>query len=58
MGKQWKQCQTLFFWAPKSLQELDMTYVYVATEQQQPIMSAQERESSQLSSSMQINKTC
>ena len=19
-GKQWKQCQTLFFWAPKSLQ--------------------------------------
>ena len=19
MGKQWKQCQTLFFWAPKSL---------------------------------------
>ena len=20
MGKQWKQCQTLFFWAPKSLQ--------------------------------------
>ena len=22
MGKQWKQCQTLFFWAPKSLQML------------------------------------
>ena len=20
LGKQWKQCQTLFFWAPKSLQ--------------------------------------
>ena len=20
MGKQWKQCQTLFFWGPKSLQ--------------------------------------
>ena len=20
MGKHWKQCQTLFFWAPKSLQ--------------------------------------
>ena len=20
MGKQWKQCQTLFFWSPKSLQ--------------------------------------
>ena len=20
MGKQWKQCQTLFFWAPKSQQ--------------------------------------
>ena len=20
MGKQWKQCQTLFFWAPTSLQ--------------------------------------
>ena len=20
MGKQWKQCQTLIFWAPKSLQ--------------------------------------
>ena len=20
MGKQWKQCQTLFIWAPKSLQ--------------------------------------
>ena len=20
MGKQWKQCQTLFFWAPKSVQ--------------------------------------
>ena len=23
MGKQWKQCQTLFFWAPKSLQDGD-----------------------------------
>ena len=23
MGKQWKQCQTLFFWAPKSLQMVD-----------------------------------
>ena len=22
MGKQWKQCQTLFFWAPNSLQML------------------------------------
>ena len=22
IGKQWKQCQTLFFWAPKSLQML------------------------------------
>ena len=22
MGKQWKQCQTLFFWAPISLQML------------------------------------
>ena len=22
MGKQWKQCQTLFFWAPKSLRML------------------------------------
>ena len=21
-GKQWKQCQTLFFWAPKSLQSV------------------------------------
>ena len=20
MGRQWKQCQTIFFWAPKSLQ--------------------------------------
>ena len=20
VGKEWKQCQTLFFWAPKSLQ--------------------------------------
>ena len=20
MGKKWKQCETLFFWAPKSLQ--------------------------------------
>ena len=20
MGEQWKQCQTLFFWAPKALQ--------------------------------------
>ena len=22
MGKQWKQCQTLFFWTPKSLQRV------------------------------------
>ena len=22
MGKQWKQCQTLFFWAPQSLQRV------------------------------------
>ena len=22
MGKQWRQCQTLFFWAPKSLQKV------------------------------------
>ena len=22
VGKEWKQCQTLFFWAPKSLQML------------------------------------
>ena len=25
MGKQWKQCQTLFFWAPKSLQMVTAT---------------------------------
>ena len=25
MGKQWKQCQTLFFWAPKSLQMVTTT---------------------------------
>ena len=25
MGKQWKQCQTLFFWAPKSLQMMTAT---------------------------------
>ena len=24
-GEQWKQCQTLFFWAPKSLQMLTAT---------------------------------
>ena len=24
-GKQWKQCQTLFFWAPKSLQMVTAT---------------------------------
>ena len=24
-GKQWKQCQTLFFWAPKSLQMVTTT---------------------------------
>ena len=24
-GKQWKQCQTLFFWAPKSLQMMTAT---------------------------------
>ena len=26
MGKQWKQCQTLFFWAPKSLQMVDCSH--------------------------------
>src|SRR5574341_524703 len=26
MGKQWKQCQTLFFWAPKSLQIGDYSH--------------------------------
>ena len=26
MGKQWKQCQTLFFWAPKSLQIGDCSH--------------------------------
>ena len=26
MGKQWKQCQTLFFWAPKSLQDGDCSH--------------------------------
>ena len=26
MGKQWKQCQTLFFWAPKSLQDGDYSH--------------------------------
>ena len=26
MGKQWKQCQTLFFWAPKSLQNGDCSH--------------------------------
>ena len=25
MGKQWKQCQTLFFWAPKPLQMVTAT---------------------------------
>ena len=25
MGKQWKQCQTLVFWAPKSLQMVTAT---------------------------------
>ena len=25
MGKQWKQCQTLFSWAPKSLQMVTTT---------------------------------
>ena len=25
MGKQWKQCQTLVFWAPKSLQMVIVT---------------------------------
>ena len=32
MGKQWKQCQTLFFWAPKSLQmvtaAMQLKYAY------------------------------
>ena len=26
MGKQWKQCQTLFFGAPKSLQNVDCNH--------------------------------
>ena len=26
MGKQWKQCQTLCFWAPKSLQDGDCSH--------------------------------
>ena len=26
MGKQWKQCQTLFLWAPKSLQDDDCSH--------------------------------
>ena len=26
MGKQWKQCQTLFFWAPKSVQMVDCSH--------------------------------
>ena len=26
MGKQWKQCQTLFFGAPKSLQNVDCSH--------------------------------
>ena len=26
MGKQWKQCQTLFFWTPKSLQDGDCSH--------------------------------
>ena len=26
MGKQWKQCQTLFFWPPKSLQMFDCSH--------------------------------
>ena len=26
MGKEWKQCQTLFFWAPKSLQMGDCSH--------------------------------
>ena len=32
MGKQWKQCQTLIFWAPKSLQmviaAMELKYTY------------------------------
>ena len=28
MGKQWKQCQTLFFWAPKSLQMVTAAMVF------------------------------
>ena len=27
-GKQWKQCQTLFFWAPKSLQMVIAAMIY------------------------------
>ena len=26
MGKQWKQCQTLLFWIPKSLQDGDCSH--------------------------------
>ena len=26
MGKQWKQCQTIFFWAPKSLQMVNCSH--------------------------------
>ena len=42
MGKQWKQCQTLFFWAPKSLQmviaamKLKDTYSFKGRRQWQP----------------------
>ena len=31
MGKQWKQCQTLFFWAPKSLQMVTATMKFKDT---------------------------
>ena len=29
MGKQWEHCQTLFFWAPKSLQMVTAAMNYV-----------------------------
>ena len=28
MGKEWKRCQTLFFWAPKSLQMVTAPMTY------------------------------
>ena len=36
MGKQWKQCQTLFFWAPKSLQMVT-THPEVRQEGREPL---------------------